>query len=553
MVSKFALYYHTLRYLKPSQICWRLWYRLARPRVEFSPRPDLRVVTGHCVTTARRHKSLADGDNFSFLNKTGRLSEIGWDGPEREKLWRYNQHYFDDLNAADASARVGWHQALIKRWISENLPGQGTGWEPYPTSLRIVNWVKYLLADHSLDHEGLQSLAIQTRWLLRRIEWHILGNHLFANAKALVFAGLLFEGTEAQKWLGIGLDIITQELPEQVLPDGGNFERSPMYHAIFLEDLLDLINLVGAYPGVVGCERVDQLRATAIKMLKWLQAMCHPDGEIPFFNDSAIGIGPSPAEINAYACRLGISADQIDKSAGIPTVTRFTDTGYIRLEAVNAVAFLDVAPIGPDYLPGHAHADTLSFELSLFGERVFVNGGTSQYGSGPVRLGERGTSAHNTLAINGKNSSEVWSGFRVARRAYPMDLEVEQVDQSVVVNCAHDGYRRLHGQPVHKRSWQFRPGKLVVQDRVVGEFETAVAHFHFHPDVKVTAVDRRTYLLHLPCSRQEIQLFVLKGVASIGQGFFAPEFGIRLECQRLVVRFETDNDIAVEISWSVDE
>lgn len=553
LASKFALYYHTLRYLKPGQIYWRLWYRLARPRVESSPQPDLRVVTGHWVTTACRHKSLADGDSFIFLNETGRLSEIGWDGPEREKLWRYNQHYFDDLNATGAAARGGWHQALIKRWISENQPGQGTGWEPYPTSLRIVNWVKYLLAGHSLDHEGLQSLAIQTRWLSRRIEWHILGNHLFANAKAMVFAGLLFEGTEAQKWLDIGLDIITQQLPEQVLPDGGNFERSPMYHAIFLEDLLDLINLAGAYPGVVECEQVDQLRATAIKMLKWLQALCHPDGEIAFFNDAAIGIAPSPAEINAYACRLGISADQIDKSSRTPTVSRFSDTGYIRLEALNAVAFLDIAPIGPDYLPGHAHADTLSFELSLFGERVFVNGGTSQYGSGPVRLDERGTKAHNTLAINGKNSSEVWSGFRVARRAYPMDLEVEQVGQSVVVNCAHDGYRRLHGQPVHKRSWQFRPGKFVVQDRVVGDFETAVSNFHFHPDVKVTAIDRRTYSLHLPVSGQEIQLFVLSGAASIELSYFAPEFGIRLTSQCLSVGFESDSDIAVEISWSIDE
>ncbi|QWD80053.1 alginate lyase family protein [Polynucleobacter sp. MWH-Spelu-300-X4] len=553
MASKLALYIHTLRYLKPGQIYRRLWYRLARPRVESSPWPDLRVVTGHWVTAARRHKSLTDGDNFSFLNETGRLSEIGWDGPEREKLWRYNQHYFDDLNAAGAAARVGWHQALIKRWIIENQPGQGAGWEPYPTSLRIVNWVKYLLAGHSLDDEGLQSLAIQTRWLSRRIEWHILGNHLFANAKALVFAGLFFEGAEAQKWLGIGLGIITQELPEQVLPDGGNFERSPMYHAIFLEDLLDLINLATAYPGVVGCERVDEWRVIAIKMLDWLQAMCHPDGEITFFNDAAIGIAPSPAEINAYACQLGISTDQIDKSSSTLTVSRFSDTGYMRLETLNAVAFLDVAPIGPDYLPGHSHADTLSFELSLFGERVFVNGGTSQYGNGPVRLDERGTKAHNTLTINGKNSSEVWSGFRVARRAYPIDLEVEQVGQSVVVNCAHDGYKRLHGQPVHKRSWQFHPGKLVVHDRVVGEFETAIAFFHFHPDVKVTALDHCRYSLHLPDSGQEIQLFVLSGAASIEQSYFAPEFGIRLKSQCLAVRIEADNNMTVEISWSIDE
>lgn len=553
MASKLALYYHTLRYLKPSQVYWRVWYRLVRSHVDASERLDLRESFGHWELPARRRQSLLDSDTFSFLNKSGHLSELGWDGPQRDKLWRYNQHYFDDLNAVDSDARTDWHHILVERWVKENTAGQGTGWDPYPTSLRIVNWVKWRLAGYSFHDECLESLESQTRWLSKRLEWHILGNHLFANAKALLFAGLLFEGSEAQKWLDIGLDIIASELHEQVLPDGGNFERSPMYHAIFLEDLLDLINLASAYPMVVGREQVDQWRAMAIKMLGWLEAMCHPDGEIAFFNDAAIGIAPSPAEIKRYACRLGISADQLDKSSGTPTVRRFADSGYIRLDTLNAIVFIDVAPIGPDYLPGHAHADTLSFELSLFGERLFVNGGTSQYGSGPVRLYERGTKAHNTVTINGKNSSEVWSGFRVARRAYPRDLVLEQSEKSVFVSCAHNGYMRLSGQPVHKRSWQLTLGKLVVRDRVEGDFQTAVGYLHFHPDIKVTAIDRRSYLLRLPGSGQEVQLFVLNGAARIEQGFYAPEFGIRLKSQCLAVRFETNNDIAVEISWSIDE
>ena len=81
------------------------------------------------------------------------------------------------------------------------------------------------------------------------------------------------------------------------------------------------------------------------------------------------------------------------------------------------MALLDVAPVGPDYLPGHAHADTLSFELSLFGQRVLVNSGTSQYEAGPERSRQRGTAAHNTVIVDGHDSSEVWAGFRVARRA----------------------------------------------------------------------------------------------------------------------------------------
>jgi uncharacterized heparinase superfamily protein len=554
LVSKLHLYIHTLRHLKPSQIYWRLWYVLSRPFVGASQQPDRRLsVGGVWILPARRLQSLKFGDKFIFLNETGRVSEVGWTGPEREKLWRYNQHYFDDLNAVNSELRSAWHYALIKRWISENKLGQGPGWDPYPVSLRIVNWLKWVLGGHSLDDVCLHSLVIQTRFLSRRIEWHILGNHLFANAKALVFAGLCFEGSEARQWLVIGLQIIAKELPEQVLPDGGNFERSPMYHAIFLEDLLDLINVAGAYPKVIGPEVVGQWQAVATKMLGWLDAFCHPDGEIAFFNDCAIGIAPSPAEIKEYASRLGVSADKLAKSFSTSPVCLFADTGYIRLNTRNAAAFLDVAPIGPDYLPGHAHADTLSFELSLFGERVIVNGGTSQYGSGPIRQKERGTKSHNTVVIDDANSSEIWHGFRVARRAYPMGLEVEQSYDSVSVNCAHDGYKRLPGQSIHKRSWQLSLGKLVVQDLIDGDFDTAVARFHFHPDINVTLLNSCAYSLRLPLSKQEVQLSVLNGTASLDESFYAPQFGVRLKRQCLAVLFQSSNNVAVELSWINDE
>ncbi len=70
---------------------------------------------------------------------------------------------------------------------------------------------------------------------------------MLANAKALVFAGLWFEGPEADRWLETGLSIYARELPEQILDDGAHFELSPMYHAIILEDLLDLINVGRTY------------------------------------------------------------------------------------------------------------------------------------------------------------------------------------------------------------------------------------------------------------------------------------------------------------------
>ena len=137
---------------------------------------------------------------FSDRHPTA-VEAADWNRPDWPKLWLYNLHYFDDLVAEGAATRGGWHYELIRRWIAENPPGQGNGWEPYPVSLRLVNWVKWALAGNALGAEAVQSLAVQTRWLRRRLEIHLLGNHIWANAKALVFAGAFFQGEAPSVWL----------------------------------------------------------------------------------------------------------------------------------------------------------------------------------------------------------------------------------------------------------------------------------------------------------------------------------------------------------------
>src|SRR5690606_4238812 len=123
----------------------------------------------------------------------------------------------------------------------------------------------------------------------------------------------------------------------------------------------------------------------------------------------------------------------------------------VRMAAGAAVMIADVGRVGPDYLPGHAHADTLSFELSLHGRRVLVNGGTSTYEAGPLRLRQRGTAMHNALEVDGQDSSEVWSSFRVARRALPMNIRWADEGSVLVLEGSHHGYWRLPGKVVHSR------------------------------------------------------------------------------------------------------
>jgi uncharacterized heparinase superfamily protein len=460
-MPRLSLYWHTLRYLKPVQFYGRLWFRLYYPRPDLRPAPPRRIQTGIYVEPCHRSPTLIGPNQFIFLNEPGRVtSAADWSDPDKSTLWLYNLHYFDDLNATSSEDRTEWHRALLYRWITENSVGKGVGWDPYPISLRVVNWIKWVLSGHDMAIEMSWSLALQVRWLRRRLEYHLLGNHLLANAKAMVFAGLFFGGTEAEDWYEDGIKLLSCELHEQILSDGGHFERSPMYHLIALEDLLDVINLHRTYD----MDYPQNWDGLAGQMLEWSRIMRHPDGDIPFFNDAAFGIAPSPALLDDYAGRLGLMPGMSSKLMAY----HLAESGYARLEAGDAVLLVDLAPVGPDYLPGHAHADTLAFELSLDTRRVVVNGGTSVYGTGEERLRQRSTAAHAALLVDGQNSSEVWSGFRVARRAHVIESNVWRDHDSCNAVGVHDGYRRLSGKPLHRRTWTLRATDLRVTDELLG-------------------------------------------------------------------------------------
>lgn len=500
------------------------------------------MATQAWVATPGREPAMVGPDEFVFLNRRGRLTDGGWDGPEVPRLWRYNLHYFDDLRASRAAERRLWHADLISRWIDENPPTSGSGWEPYPTSLRIVNWISWSLAGGSLENEALASLAVQTRWLEQRLEHHLLGNHLFVNAKALVFAGVFFEGPEAERWRRTGIELLVGEFNEQFLADGGHFERSPMYHAMLLVDLLDLQNLERCLEGGALLPRsvVDRLP----QLLSWLGTMCHPDGDIAFFNDAAFGIAPSLAEVEGYAARLGMPPQNAPKG-----IVHLQGSGYVRVESGAGVLLIDAAAVGPDYLPAHAHADTLSFELSIGSQRVIVNGGTSMYGTSPLRDRERGTAAHSTVEINGQNSSEVWAGFRVGRRAKPLGVSVEQQDAGCVVRAGHDGYDHLPGAPRHHRAWRIDQNQgVVIEDQISGRFDRAVAHFHFHPAVlPVPSDDPDKWDIRVGGDRVG-SIGVRGGRATLLDGEWHPEFGKSVPNRCLAVEVES-NRLLTTIEW----
>lgn len=548
-VNRFLAVLHTVRYLKLGQIVYRIYYRFRRPRV--GPVLDLVVRRWRKDLPVRCFIEPAtdDGRRFRFLGQSTEFSG-NWNDKRLPKLWLYNLHYQDDLNAKGSEARPELCRELIDAWIAGNPPMQGNGWEPYCLSLRIVNWVKCFsrLDSGQIDQSWLHSLATQASALSQQLEYHILGNHLFANAKALVFVGAFFGDKQGDLYLKQGLRVLDKQVREQFLDDGGHFELSPMYHASLLWDLADLVALqqAGGLPEL--SKRVDSWVSHLNKGLEWLETMVHPDGDISFFNDAAFGIAPTLSELKAYSGQLGIPVPENSCPQALQSHW-LSASGYAVIDWPGGHRLIaDVARVGPDYQPGHAHADTLSCELSLFGQRFLVNSGISQYGEGSERHRQRSTAAHNTVEVEGQNSSEVWAGFRVARRARPFDIEVQDKPGVVYLAASHNGYKRLPGRVTHRRYWRANVHGLEIEDELFGSFERSVAHWHFHPDVSVHPLGQSCFEAHLPDSRA-ITLEILGAEGRLVESSWHPRFGTALDNQTLELEFSGEK-LTTRIQWS---
>ncbi|BCG63750.1 MAG: hypothetical protein methR_P1478 [Methyloprofundus sp.] len=534
MLKKLLLLAHTIRFLKPIQFYWRFYLKI-KQLFPFSVviKESVRIRQVDLMPSVIKHSSLSS-TQFCFLNEVGSAElPIAWNADQMSKLWLYNLHYFDYLNQQHVDQQ--FVVDLMQDWVKQNPVGSGNGWEPYTLSLRIVNWVKFL-SQPEQGNEQLNilydSLFLQSRYLFKHLEYHLLGNHLFKNSVALMFAGVFFEGKEAEDWLAKGCEIITQQTKEQVLDDGGHFERSPMYHVLILEDILDCINLDKAVSCFSSGE-VDFMQAKAIAMLGFLVDIVHQDNEIPFFNDCALDIAPSPDAVINYADKLGVKFIKSYERFG---VIEKPDFGLVVLQNKRSKLIFDNGFIGPDYLPGHAHCDTLSYELSLAGKRCIVNSGTYQY-AGDERNLFRATNAHNTVQIDGVEQHEIWSTFRVARRAYPFDVVVRKFSEDEIeCSASISGFRQLAGSPVHKRVLRYQKDQIIVNDMIVAKGEHFAESFiHLHPDVEI--INTLSNSIKLKLGQVDFLIHTLGELKiDIETGWFSPEFGVKTKNIVLVLR-----------------
>lgn len=457
---------NTLTHLRFKQIVYQAFYRLYKPRLKTINASNINLSI-HLTTYPISRASCLDIHNtvFEFIGICDKFHS--WNDTSHGMLWAYNLNYMDWLQQDDISLEEG--SMWIDRFI-ENLPENHIGLDPYPIALRGINWIKFIIKYRgNLEDRHLQRwnncLYSQYVLLTKKLEYHLLGNHLLEDACSLFIAAFYFKNKSFYK---TATGLLRSELKEQILPDGAHYEQSPMYHCILLDRVLDCYNF--ALHNIYFEKQetiIDFLHNKAVLMLGHLESIVYKDETIPLLNDSAYNIAHKAQVLKKYAIRLGLVWQKIPMK----------QCGYRKMENDEMEIIADIGNITASYQPGHTHADTFNYELRINGQPIVVDTGISTYNKTERRQYERSTVAHNTVSINQKDSSEVWSGFRVGKRANVTILS----DQKNEILAYHNGFGK---KIIHTRTFRLEKCSLHIIDEI-SDYSPAWSYIHLSPDVEI--------------------------------------------------------------------
>ncbi len=463
-------------------------------------------------------------------------------------LWRFQFQYHEFLLTQAVEGDVSRVCEFLEAWLTEYSPEKvkrnDDAWHPYCISRRLVAWVWLLNASQSnaatLDRQVAQrmvdSSVQQANYLSKNLERDLGGNHLLENATALCIAGGTIDSTYAKGWRDLAAQVLSVELPKQVLPHGEHFELSPMYHCQILSNLLR-IEL---------CCQSDQALLDVVSpvidgMLNFLGSILHPDGEIPLFADSGFHEAPSVEEISNVAQLTGRTLNLMPVEDVLTSVG-----GYRVYRSEKLFAVCDYGPIAAAKLPAHGHCDVTNLELSVEGHRWIVDSGNFNYADDSMRHYCRSSLAHNVVTVNDENQATIWSKFRMGDRPKAFGHQKGVRDGFHWATVAHDGYRRL-GVPIVSRLVAFQGHTAMCFDRgpnAGGSECSLVGYLHFHPDVSVTReADQSDGIVRFRLAHQSTvrRISFVADEVLLEQGWYCSGFGERSPATVVrYVRVKTD-------------
>ncbi len=424
-------------------------------------------------------------------------------------LWEPNRH-LHLVTLAQAHALTGRKvyletlQEHLDSWFLACPYGYGPNWaSSLEVALRLVNWSaawQLLGGNHSKVFSSLEGISFRTRWLNAIYEharfvsgWFSLhssaNNHLIGEAAGLFIAGLTWpHWREAQQWVSGSKKILEEETLRQNAPDGVNREQAHWYQQFVLDMLIACLLAGKANRQWFSADYESRIEA----MLDFIASTMDCGGNVPMFGDADDGtllrLAPqrdfSPwRSLLATGALLFRRGDFKLKAGGLDDKTRwlfgpeaqaqfdlldaektrlpirqtFPEGGYFVLgcdfetpREIRLVA--DAGPLGYRSIAAHGHADALSFTLSLGGREVLVDPGTYAYHTQERwRDYFRGTSAHNTLRVDGFDQSVPGGNFmwmKHARAGCSLWLSSTEKDS---FEGWHDGYARLEDPVKHRR------------------------------------------------------------------------------------------------------
>lgn len=459
------------------------------------------------------------------------FGEVG----DSKVTWELNRHQHLILLAKAylLTAEPRYAEELFCQWYNwqqHNPYGIGINWaSSLEVALRSLSWlwIWHLLRGSSVvpttfSHDLCRALMLSARHVERFLSIYFSPNtHLLGEGMGLFAIGSSLKGSShARRWQQRGWDIVLREAQRQVRPDGMHFEQSTYYHVYALDMLLHCRMLAAAMTTTVP----QALDDTIERMLEVLSAFAGA-GQVPSIGDDDGGRIFDPrrnrarhltdpmatgaalfnrADFKVVAtdvCEetiwlLGTRGtkrfDQLEKCEHTAVPFALGPSGFYVMSSSRPTPqrlVIDAGPHGAGRA-GHGHADALSVELSINHRPVLVDPGTFTYTDGVVRDHFRGTSAHNTVQIDGLSQSEPFGPF--GWKCLPQTYVDRWVTGSTFTLFSgwHTGYRRLPSPVTHRRDVLYlKPHFWLVREVLDGcGVHQCDVFWHFAPGV-VSEVD----------------------------------------------------------------